>query len=84
MKKPTNEIERLARLRSYGVLDTSFERHYNDLTRLAAMLCETPMAAISLVDEHRTWFKGSYGVPDAEIPREHTICARTILSEASP
>jgi PAS domain S-box-containing protein len=83
MKKPTNEIERLARLRSYGVLDTSFERHYNDLTRLAAMLCETPMAAISLVDEHRTWFKGSYGVPDAEIPREHTICARTILSEVT-
>lgn len=83
MKKPANETERLARLRSYGALDTSFERHYNDLTRLAATLCGTSMAVITLVDENRTWFKAAYGVPDAELPREHTICARTILSEAT-
>jgi hypothetical protein len=54
---PANEGRRIEVLRQYAVLDTLPEQELNDLTELAARICGTPIAAISLVDEHRQWFK---------------------------
>ena len=50
---PANETDRLAALLSYDIVDTLPEQVFDDLTRLAATLCETPIAALSLVDAHR-------------------------------
>lgn len=79
MKKPANEAARLARLGTYGILDTDFERQYHELAALAAALCGTPQAVISLVDEDRVWFKATHGIPVSEVPRESAFCAFTIL-----
>ncbi|HUB67785.1 MAG TPA: hypothetical protein VL981_09910, partial [Candidatus Methylacidiphilales bacterium] len=57
-----DEPRRLETLRDYVVLDTLPERALDDLTTLAAELCDVPMATISLVDEHRQWFKSRLGM----------------------
>jgi diguanylate cyclase (GGDEF)-like protein len=76
---PPNERERLAALRSYGILDTQPEASYDDFVHLAAQIMGTPMAMVSLVDEDRQWFKACHGVEPSEAPRKHSFCAHAIL-----
>ncbi len=68
------EQERLAALRRYAVLDTAAEAAYDDVTRLAAQLCDTPMALVSLVDASRQWFKSRVGMDASETPRDIAFC----------
>ncbi len=79
MMMPTNAVldekRRLDALRNYRVLDTPRERALDDLTTLAATICETPIALISLVDEKRQWFKATVGLEIAETSRELSFCA---------
>jgi len=77
---PPDETQRLAVLRQYAVLDTPAERAFDDLTRLAAHICQTPIALVTLVDESRQWFKSKVGLEAAETPRNHGFCAHTILN----
>src|ERR1700686_2046072 len=72
------ESKRLEALRQYGILDTLAEQSFNDLALLAAQICETPVALISLVDEKRQWFKASVGISIRETPREYSFCAHAI------
>ena len=76
---PDNEARRLAALREYRILDTAAEQAYDDLTTLAAYLCDAPIAMISLVDESRQWFKSKLGLNEQETPRNVAFCAHAIL-----
>jgi GAF domain-containing protein len=76
---PANEAERLAVLKEYCILDTDREKSYDDLTALAAQICQVPTTMISLVDKNRQWFKSRLGVARRQTPRDVAFCARAIL-----
>ena len=78
---PVNEPQRLARLRSLGVLDTLPEKAFEDISALAQMICGTPMALISLIDEDRQWFKSRIGIEVHETSREVALCSHAILDQ---
>lgn len=79
-RNAANEEARLAALYSYQILDTPPEPAFDALTRLAAHLCATPVAVMSLVDRERQWFKSKVGWHVSEIPREVGVfCAQTLL-----
>ncbi|MDJ0707441.1 MAG: ATP-binding protein [Leptolyngbyaceae cyanobacterium MO_188.B28] len=79
---PKNDIDRLAELRRYAILDSPSEESFDELTRLAAYICQTPVSLVSLVDEQRQWFKSNCGLDTSETPREYAFCGYTILDSA--
>ncbi|RVU18450.1 PAS domain-containing protein [Methylobacterium oryzihabitans] len=66
--------ERLASLDSYSVLDSAPEEGFDDIVRLAARLCETPVALVSLVAHDRQWFKAKVGFPQCETELDRSVC----------
>ena len=75
---PENERQRLEALRALEILDTPREERFDRLVRLASSILNTPMAAVSLVDEARQWFKASVGLAVRETPRDISFCGHAI------
>ena len=75
---PRNETQRLRALHAYKILDTLAEQAYDDLTYLAAQICDAPIALISLVDRDRQWFKSRVGLDAEETSRKVSFCAHAI------
>ncbi len=73
-----DEAARLASLLRYGVLDTAPDPDLDDITALAASVCGTPMAVVSLVDRDRLWFKSRIGVDLVDTTRASTFCDHAI------
>ncbi|WP_167098632.1 diguanylate cyclase [Mycobacterium sp. DL592] len=77
---PANEQQRLSVLKEYEILDTLPEQAYNDFATLASLICGTPIAMISLIDEDRQWFKANVGLDKEETPRSLAFCSHAIMT----
>ncbi|WP_432824999.1 GAF domain-containing sensor histidine kinase [Dactylosporangium sp. CA-092794] len=77
-----DEEARLSAVHSYGVLGAARPPQLDDLARLAASVCGTPMSAVCLVDRDRQWFAGKTGIAEDETPRDISFCAQTIPARA--
>ncbi|WP_024769471.1 sensor histidine kinase [Aquimarina macrocephali] len=81
---PINENFRLEALKSLDILDTESQKEFDEITALAAFICETDMALISLVDNDRQWFKSKHGLETCETPRNNSLCSHVVLQPHAP
>lgn len=77
-----SELDRLAALQRYRILDTQPEDCFDTITRLAAQFFRSAVSWISLADVNRNWFKSVVGLNIREYPRAGSLCARTISTNA--
>lgn len=73
-----DEKERLAELHSLDILDTPQDMHFDRYTRLMTDIFKVPMAAVSLIDEDRQWFKSSVGIDVRQTPLEESFCVHAL------
>ena len=78
----SDEAARLAALARYEILDTPAEPEYDDLVQLAARVCGTPIALMTLLDDTRQWFKSRVGLAIEQTPREVAFCDHAIRESA--
>src|SRR6266700_2394813 len=73
-----DERKRLEALEEYAILDTLPEKDFDDITRIASEICQTPIALVTLIDKKRQWFKSNLGLNVSETPVEYSFCAHAI------
>jgi hypothetical protein len=75
---PDDEETRLALLKACRIMYTPAEEAFDDVARLAADLCGTEIALITLVDSDRQWFKARVGVEQTDTARDLSFCGHCI------
>lgn len=75
------ESKRLNSLLAYKILDTVPEEFFDAITKMAAKICDTPIALISLVDDKRQWFKSRFGLDAPSTPKEISFCQHAIKED---
>ena len=76
------EFARQRALDAYRIVDTLPEPAYDDIARLAATVCDAPVALVSLIDRDRQWFKAHVGTDIPETPRDEAVCDHAIRAPA--
>ncbi len=76
---PADEHERMEALRRYGAFGLIRSAAFDDIARLAAFICETPIALISLIDSNRQWFLSKTGIDACETSRDASFCAHALV-----
>lgn len=65
----SNEAERISALYVLEILDTNEEDDFNNIVKLAAIIAQTNVAAITFVDKDRIWYKAKLGIDTKQTPR---------------
>ena len=79
-EKPANEAERLQDLATFDIIDSLPEKEYDDITKLASFICNTPISLITFIDKDREFRKSAFGLPRTDSNRDQTFCAHAILT----
>ncbi|MFC4589568.1 GAF domain-containing protein [Sphaerisporangium corydalis] len=76
------EMDRLAEVRRYEILDAPRDGSFDDIAQLAAIACATPIATVTIVDEDRVWFAATEGLEGVEqVGTEPGLCASAVLDD---
>jgi two-component sensor histidine kinase len=75
------ELDRLAAVRRFDILDTPPDGAFDRITALAARELRVPIAIVSIVDHDRIWFKSHHGLDVEQIGRDPGLCASCILQD---
>ena len=75
---PFSEEDRLKSLEKYFLDDTSSDVALNKIVKIASVICGTQIAAVSILERDRQWFKAKVGTEISETPREYALCNYTI------
>jgi PAS domain S-box-containing protein len=73
-----SETQRIQAVVAANILDTAREAAFDEIVQMAALICEVPIALISIVDDKRQWFKASVGLAVSETPREISFCTHAL------
>ena len=79
---PIDEKQRLAAVRTYNLIDTLPEKDFDNITALAASICDVPISLVTLMDVDRNFLKSHYGIPFNESPRDISFCGHAIVDES--
>jgi EAL domain-containing protein (putative c-di-GMP-specific phosphodiesterase class I)/GGDEF domain-containing protein len=63
-----------------GLLDSAADDVLDHIVEMVAHYFEAPVALVSIISEHRQWFRAGTGLDERETPREISFCAYSILS----
>ncbi|MBX8486680.1 bifunctional diguanylate cyclase/phosphodiesterase [Pseudomonas cichorii] len=80
---PLNETQRLLRITELCVLENTVDEVFEEIVAMTAEFFQAPIVLISIVDEHRQWFRARVGLKAQETPRDVSFCAYAILSDCS-
>ncbi|MBI5131146.1 MAG: GAF domain-containing protein [Rhodopseudomonas palustris] len=75
----TFDRDRLAALLRFAILDTLPERGFDDVVELTTLICETPVALVSLVTDERQWFKARVGFDECQTDLRSSVCAHALV-----
>lgn len=78
---PPNEELRQRLLRNLEIMDTAPEEMFDIITQATALICDSPLSMVSLVNETRQWFKSKAGQSASETSGEIEFCAHAILQD---
>lgn len=79
--KPLNEAQRLIALADLEIMDSEDEPSYQEIAELASLICQTPVALVTFIDQERQWFKAAVGTELRENTRDLSFCTHAIASE---
>ena len=75
-----DEAARQRELDGQHLVDSLPEAAFQDIVTLAALICDTPIALVTLIDRDRQWFKASTGVDDSGTRRDEAFCNHAIAT----
>jgi len=71
--------EKLSELnKAYQIMDTASEIDYDQITKLASVICDCPMSLITFFDEEKQFFKSHFGIDATETPLADSFCKYVI------
>ena len=74
---------KIANIHSLDLFYTPLEERFERITRIGRRALQAPVAAITLLNEEKQWFKSAAGWGISEMPRSHTLC-RFVVEENRP
>jgi GAF domain-containing protein len=80
--KPNDEIGRQSALDRLHVLDTPKEKEFDKITDLVTTVLKVPVAAVTLIDRDRQWFKSRLGWNRNQCSRDISFCGHAILADS--
>lgn len=83
LAEEVKEAARIAAVRKVQVLNSQYETFYTSINKLAALICDVPVAMLTLVDDENVWISSEVGAPGlTQLPRKNAFCCWVVTNDA--